>query len=91
MKTFPTPIFILDYSFPNLSHPEQLCRIIPKYQDMFKAGEFTTGVITVYGGAYNFIGMNNGENLYQSYLCFTYWGNVYLIMCDNGNWNYKTL
>ena len=92
MRTFPTPISIFDNEVTTLSQPEQLCKTIPKYQDMFKPGQFVMGEITVYGGTYNIVGMNNnGENLYQSYLCYTYWGNVYLIICDNGNWYYKTI
>ena len=92
MKTFPTPINIVDNESTTLSHPEQLCKIIPKYQDMFKYGQFIMGQIVLYGGTYNIIGTNNAaDNLYQSYLCYTYWGNVYLIICNTGNWSYKTI
>lgn len=91
MRTFNTTISIHDYEFQNLSQPEQLCKIIPKYQYLFKIGQFVFGQISIYGGTYNVVGLNNVENLYQSYFCFTYWGNVYLITCNNGNWSYKEL
>ena len=92
MRTFSTPISIVDNEFKDLSQPEQLCKIIPKYQYMFKYGEFIMGKIQCYGGTYNIIGMNNsGDNLYQSYLAFIYWGHIYLITCNNGYWEFATI
>ena len=92
MKTFPTPITIVDYDLRDLQIPEQLCEVIPKHQDMFKSGEFTIGQIKLYDGTYNIIGMNNDDEN-QSYLCFSHQGDAYLICCEDGgfsSWEFTT-
>ena len=88
MRTFPTSITVEDYDLGGLTAQEQLCEIIPKHQDMFKYGEFTIGQLKVHDGIYNIVGMNNSaDNSYQSYLCFSYWGDVYLISCEGGGFD----